>query len=391
MSHWPSTNVRVSRKAEARLASGHPWIFSSDVVDRGDASAGESVAVVNADGRPLGTAHFSTTSQITLRMLSDRVEATGRSFLKRRLEAAAEFRGRVVRDSDAYRLVHGEADGLPGLVVDRYGDYLVLQALTQGMDRATPELVSCLRELLAPAAIVARNDAAVRIKEGLKLEVKLLSGQVPERAEVRIHGLRFFADLLHGQKTGMFLDQRENYAAAARHAHGRALDCFTSGGGFAVHMAARCESVETADSSGAALRLARANRDANGITNIQLHEADVFELLAGYVSSGRTFATVVLDPPAFAKSRSGVEGAIRGYKEINLRALRLLGPGGVLVTCSCSHHVSEAEFLETVAAAALDAGRRLRVLERRTQAADHPILLTVPETHYLKCVILGVI
>jgi len=391
VSHWPAATVRVNRKAESRVAAGHPWIFTSDVMDRGDASAGDAVVVVDPDGRPLGTAHFSSTSQISLRMLSDRVEAIGRSFLRRRLEAAVEFRRRVVSASDAYRLVHGEADGLPGLVVDRYGDCLVLQALDQGMDRATPELVSCLQELVEPAAIIARNDAAVRVKEGLRLEVKVLAGEAPELATVRLHGLQFFADLLHGQKTGMFLDQRENYVAAAQHAHGHALDCFTSGGGFALHMAARCQSVETADSSGVALRLARANRDANGITNVQFHEADVFELLAGYVSAGRSFSTVVLDPPAFAKSRAGLGGAVRGYKEINLRALRLLEPGGILVTCSCSHHLSEAEFLETVAAASLDAGRRLRVLERRTQAPDHPILLTVPETHYLKCLILEVV
>ena len=391
MTHRPAATVRVNRKAESRVASGHPWIFSSDVIDRGGASAGDAVTVVNSDGRPLGTAHFSSTSQISLRLLSSRVEAIGRGFLRRRLEAAAEFRRRVVAESDAYRLVHGEADGLPGLVVDRYGDYLVLQALDQGMDRATPELVSCLQELLEPVAIIARNDAAVRIKEGLKLEVKALTGEAPELAAVRMHGLQFCADLLHGQKTGMFLDQRENYLAAARHAHGRALDCFTSGGGFALHMAASCESVEAADSSGAALRLATANRDANGIGNVQFHEADVFELLSGYVAAGRSFSTVVLDPPAFAKSRAGLEGAVRGYKEINLRALRLLEPGGILVTCSCSHHLSEAEFLETVAAASLDAGRRLRVLERRTQASDHPILLTVPETHYLKCLILEVV
>ncbi len=321
-------------------------------------------------------------------MLSDRVEAIGRSFLRRRLEAALEFRRRVVAGSEACRLVHGEADGLPGLVVDRYGDCLVLQALDQGMDRATPEVVSCLQELLGPAAIIARNDAAVRVKEGLKLEVKVLAGAAPERAAVRMNGLLFYADLVHGQKTGMFLDQRENYVAAARHAQGNALDCFTSGGGFALHLAPRCQSVETADSSGEALRLARANRDANGITNVQFREADVFELLAGYVAAGRRFSTIVLDPPAFAKSRAGLEGAVRGYKEINLRALRLLEPGGVLVTCSCSHHVGEAQFLETVAEASLDAGRRLRVLERRTQSADHPILLTVPETHYLKCLIL---
>ncbi len=391
MTHRPVATVRVSRKAEDRVASGHPWIFSSDVVDRGQATPGEAVVVAGTGGRLLGTAHYSSTSQICLRLLSNRVETIDRSFLRRRLQAALDLRRRLVSESEAYRLVHGEGDGLPGLVVDRYAGYLVFQALDQGMDRLTPELVSCLQELLEPTGIVARNDAAPRVKEDLALEVKVVAGEVPELVSVRMHGLTFHADLLGGQKTGMFLDQRENYLAAARYAHGRALDCFTSGGGFALHLASQCESVETADSSAAALRLARASRDASGITNVEFQQTDVFELLARYTAAGRKFGTVVLDPPAFAKSRAGVEGAARGYKEINLRALRLLDPGGVLVTCSCSHHLSEAAFLEIVACASLDAGRTLRVLERRTQAADHPILLTVPETHYLKCLILEVV
>jgi len=260
--------------------------------------------------------------------------------------------------------------------------------MDQGMDRLTGDLVSCLRELLQPACIIARNDSPLRLKEDLKLEVRALSGEPPELATVHMHGLTLSADLLHGQKTGIFLDQRENYLAAAQYARGRALDCFTSGGGFALHMAAKCESVEAVDSGAAALRLAEANRTANGIDNVHFHEADVFDLLAGYSAAGSKFSTIVLDPPAFTKSRAGLEGAARGYKEINRRALQLLEPEGVLITCSCSHHLSEASLLEILAQASLDAGRTLRVLERRTQAADHPILLTVPETHYLKCLIL---
>ncbi|HSW49217.1 MAG TPA: hypothetical protein VLH09_03535, partial [Bryobacteraceae bacterium] len=260
MTHWPGSTVRVNRRAQERVASGHPWIFASDVTDRGQAAPGDAVTVLGPGEHLLGAAHYSSTSQICLRMLSSRVEAVGRSFLFRRLEAALELRRRLVTGSDAYRLVHGEADGLPGLVVDRYADLVVVQALSQGMDRLTPELVSCLQELIEPVLILARNDAASRVKEDLKLEVKVLAGEAPELATVRMHGLTFYADLLHGQKTGMFLDQRENYPAAARHAHGRALDCFTSGGGFALHLASRCESVETADSSAAALRLAKASR-----------------------------------------------------------------------------------------------------------------------------------
>jgi 23S rRNA (cytosine1962-C5)-methyltransferase len=384
--------VRVNRKAADRVASGHPWIFSSDISDRDGAQPGEAVKVTDWRGRPLGTAHYSSASQIALRMLSEQVEAIDRGFFSRRLRAAEEHRCRVVHHSNAYRVVHGEADLLPALVVDRYADYLVAQTLNQGMDAAKAEIFSCLEEIFGPAGIVARNDVAVRAKEQLPLEAAVVSGDIPEFVQVQMNGLTLRADLLHGQKTGIYLDQRENYPAAARYARGgRALDTFTSTGGFALHLAGKCESIEGVDSSAPALATARANAQANGIENIQFREADVFDLLAAYASARRSFSMVVLDPPAFAKSRRSVEAAASGYKEINLRALRLLGPGGVLVTCSCSHHVSEAMLLEVVAQAALDAGRTLRVLERRTQAQDHPILLTVPETHYLKCLVLEVV
>jgi 23S rRNA (cytosine1962-C5)-methyltransferase len=383
--------VRVNRKAAGRVASGHPWIFSSDITDRDGAQAGEAVRVADAHRRMLGMAHYSSTSQISLRMLSAVAEEIGRDFYLRRLRAAEAHRRRVVHHTNAYRVVHGEADLLPALVVDRYGDYLVVQTLDQGMDAAKPLIVSCLEEIFTPLGIVARNDVAVRAKESLPLETAVLAGTIPETVAVEMNGLKLSADLMHGQKTGIYLDQRENYRAVARYAKGKALDCFTSTGGFALHLAAHCESVEAVDSSEAALKTARANAEANGIANIEFRQADVFDLLAGYVSARRQFSLVVLDPPAFAKSRRSLDGAATGYKEINLRALRLLEPGGILVTCSCSQHVSEAMLLEVVAAASLDAGRTLRVLERRTQSQDHPILLTVPETHYLKCLILEVV
>jgi 23S rRNA (cytosine1962-C5)-methyltransferase len=383
--------VRVSRKGADRVRSGHPWIFASDVTDRGEAAPGDAVQVVDHNRRPLGTAHYSASSQICLRMLSERVEAIDGAFFERRLAAAVAYRLSVVSDANAYRLVHAEADLLPALIVDRYGDYLSVQMLDQGMDRAREAIINALMKLFQPKGIVLRNDAAVRRKEELPVETSIALGEVPPSVPVRINGLEFHADLAGGQKTGIFLDQRENYLAAARYARGKALDCFTSTGGFALHLAAKCESVEAVDSGAEALAAAVRNSAANGIANVEFREADVFDLLAGYSSARREFQLVVLDPPAFAKSRGSLEGALRGYKEINLRALRLLGPGGVLVTCSCSHHVSEATFLETVAAASLDAGRKLRVLERRTQSQDHPILLTVPETHYLKCLILQVL
>ena len=381
----------MNRKAADRLASGHPWIFSSDVVDPGQAAAGDAVVVLGPAGKTLGTAHFSNSSQISLRLLSDRAETIDRAFYLRRIQQAAAHRQRVVKDSDAYRLVHGEGDRLPGLIIDRYGDYFTVQTLDQGMDRAKSEIVSCLEELVAPQGIVERNDAAVRAHESLPLQSGVLSGNIPELVQVRMNGLVFQADLLHGQKTGTFLDQRENYVAAARYAHGRALDCFTSTGGFALHLAAHCDSVEAVDSSPASLETAERNRVANEITNLNFRQADVFDLLAGYASARRQFDMVVLDPPAFAKSRRSLEGAMRGYREINRRALELLSAGGILVTCSCSHHISEAALLEVVAAASLDTGRKLRVLERRTQSQDHPILLTVPETMYLKCLVLQVL
>ena len=255
------------------------------------------------------------------------------------------------------------------------------------MDAAKESIANCL----SPNTIIERNDVSVRSRESLPLTKGILRGDNPRMVDVEMNGLRWRVDLLGGQKTGVYLDQRENYLAAARHAHGAALDCFTSTAGFALHLARACSSVEGIDSSSAALDTARANQRANAIDNVAFRLADVFDVLTSYAAAHKRFDTVVLDPPAFAKSRAAVEGAARGYKEINQRALRLLGPGGVLITCSCSHHFSEAMLLETVAQAALDTDRTLRVLERRTQAQDHPILLTVPETHYLKCLILEVL
>ena len=386
------TEVRVNSKAAGRVASGHPWVFSSDIADRNGAQAGQVVKVLDHRGRLLGIAHYSSTSQISLRVLSHQAEEIDRQFYLRRLRAAEAHRRRVVCQSDAYRVVHGEADLLPALVVDRYGDYLVIQTLNQGMDSAKTDIVSCLEEIFHPRGIVARNDVPVRAKEQLPLESTVVTGTVPDCVSVAMNGLALRADLLHGQKTGIFLDQRENYLAAAHYARGgRALDCFTSTGGFALHLAAKCDSVEAIDSSAPALATARTNAQTNGITNVEFREADVFEILAGYSSARRQFSLVVLDPPAFAKSRRNLDAALSGYKEINLRALRLLDSGGILVACSCSHHVAESMLLELIAHASLDANRTLRVLERRTQAQDHPILLTVPETHYLKCLIVEVL
>jgi 23S rRNA (cytosine1962-C5)-methyltransferase len=377
--------VQINRKAAGRLASGHPWIFRSDILDTGDAEPGDTVRVTGQNGRVLGTAHYSSTSQIALRLLSKEAVEANTAFFAERFKAAQRYRERLVANTDAYRLVHAEADGLPALIIDRYGAHFTIQTLNQGMDRATPEILAALTEQFSPAGIIARNDAAVRTHENLPRENKVLSGEVPPSIQLSMNGLAFFADLEHGQKTGIFLDQRENYEAAAKYAKGRTLDCFTSTGGFAIHMARNAQSVEGVDSSATALATASRNAEANGIANIRFREADVFEFLAG--AKGR-YNMIVLDPPAFAKARSQVDAAITAYKEINLRALRMLEPRGILVTCSCSHHVGETDLMGAIAQASLDAKRTVRVLERRMQAQDHPVLLTVPETLYLKCLIL---
>jgi len=382
--------IRVNRKAADRVSSGHPWIFQSDIVDAGSAQPGAPVNVIDPRARPLGVFHYSSRSQISLRRLADPGQSIDRAFYHQRLSAALAYRQRVA-PGQTHRLVHAEADGLPALIVDRYGECLSVQLLNQGMDAARTDILPVLQELTTPQAIVLRNDVSVRKLEGLPLEKELVYGELPPQHEVQLNGFRWRVDLLGGQKTGTFLDQRENYLAAQRFARGNVLDCFCSSGGFALHLARSADRVEAVDASAAALQSARDNAALNEIENVEFREADVFALLSQYAQSGRQFQTVVLDPPAFAKSRATVDKALAGYKDINLRALRLLRSGGVLITCSCSHHVSEGAFLGMIAEAALDAGRTLRVLDRRTQSLDHPILLTVPETHYLKCLIVEVV
>jgi len=383
--------VEVNRRAAQRVESGHPWIYASDVVDRQDAMPGSVVRVVDPRKRELGMAHYSSTSKISLRLLSSRVETVNADFFRARIERAAAYRQAVVRDTTAYRVVYGEADLLPALIIDRYGDCFVLQTLDQGMEAAKPQIVEALASLFHAAAIIERNDAPVRAREGLEPITSVLRGEAPEEIEFQMNGLTWGARLLQGQKTGVFLDQRENYLATRRFARGPVLDCFTYTGGFALHMAACGCAVEAVDSSTEALEAGRRNAVRNSLTSVEFRQADLFELLTQYHQARRKFGTIVLDPPAFAKTRAQLAGAARGYKDINLRALRMLDRDGILITCSCSHHFTEADLLQVVAEAALDSGRRLRVLERRTQALDHPILLTVPETHYLKCLILQVV
>lgn len=382
--------ITLTSKGLARIRSGHLWVYRSDLRTIHRAESGAVVRVVDHRGRFVAWAHYGAESEIALRLLSRLPEERiDQDFWRNRLAQAIAWRESIIGEGETCRLVHAEGDGLPGLVVDRYGDALVLQTLTRGMEALKGMWVELLRERLRPRGIVERNDVRVRQLEGLPLQRGLLTGDLPaEGQEITENGLRFVVDLLEGQKTGAFLDQRENRAAAERYAHGRGLDCFTFYGSFALHLARRCETVTAIDISAAALERARQNAALNQLAHVTFLEANVFDQLRVYDDAGEQFETIVLDPPAFARNRAAVPGALRGYKEINLRAMRLLSPGGVLVTSSCSHHVGEPLFLEMLMEAAADAGRTFQVIERRSQPRDHPALLTVPETNYLKCAIL---
>jgi 23S rRNA (cytosine1962-C5)-methyltransferase len=381
--------VVVSSRGEDRLRGGHPWIYRGDLVDV-RAGAGDIVTVRNIRGRPFGLAFYSSQSQIALRLLagSDADAKVGATELLRpRIEAAIAFRESLDIDANAYRLVHGEADLLPSLIVDRYGDLLVVQTLSQGMDRHSAVVVEALTTLLRPAGILARNDARARKLEGLEQRVEVLAGEVPQSVEVTEQGIRYQVDLREGQKTGLFLDQRENRAAARQYARGRLLDCFSYHGGFALTLASRCRETVAYDISEAAVTRLRENAARNGLM-VDARVGNVFDELRGLERVRERFDTIVLDPPAFAKTKAAVPKATAGYKEINLRALRLLKGGGTLITCSCSYHVTEAMFAEIVYEAAADAPATVAVVEKRMQGRDHPVLLGVPETYYLKCLIL---
>ncbi|HET7749952.1 MAG TPA: class I SAM-dependent rRNA methyltransferase [Terriglobales bacterium] len=388
-----AAQVVVSARGVARLRAGHVWVYRSDLVSADGIASGALVRVLDERGRAHGTALYSSASQIAVRMIAPGPVEDLAALIRERLLAAIRYREQVVSDSDACRLVFSEADFLPGLMVDRYNDVLTIQALTQAMDSepAREAIISTLAEQLSPAGIVERVEARVRELEQLPGRSNtLLAGEKTETV-FTMNGVRFQYRGLEGQKTGAFLDQRENYAAAARYAHGDALDVFCYQGGFALHLAGVCSQVTGVDSSRPALEMAEQNAALNQPAGeIEWIEGNAFDLLKDYAEAGRQYDTIVVDPPAFARSRKTLETALRGYKELNLRALKMLRPGGVLVTCSCSYHVGEADFLQTVAAAALDARRTVRLIEKRGQARDHPVLVGVPETAYLKCLILQV-
>ncbi|WP_446744726.1 class I SAM-dependent rRNA methyltransferase [Silvibacterium acidisoli] len=395
----------ISRRAADRLRAGHVWVYKSDVLQISEPQG--LLPVVDQRGILLGTALYSPASEISLRMVSTEALESDRQWLdllRERLRAAIRERKEIfsAKDTDSCRLVFSEADGLPGIIIDKYGDLVLLQLLSRALDNHAVRLlvVDIIRQELDPETIVERPDARIRELEELDVPLDGAPLYAKNAADplltttFHLNGLKLHYDASAGQKTGAFLDQRENYAAAARYAFGEALDVCTYQGGFALHMAKSCSRVTGVDVSRAALEIAErnleANREAFGVAEVDWVEANAFDLLRDWSEAGREFDTIVLDPPAFAKSKRAVEGALRGYKEMNLRAMKMLRPGGILVTCSCSHHVSLADFSDVVAAAAGDAGRRVRLLERRGAAADHPVVITIPETEYLKCLILKV-
>ncbi len=392
----------VSRRAAERLRAGHVWVYQSDV-ERLVSDGEDLIAVVDSRGIPLGTALLNPKSQIPLRLVSTgelKTRDVWLSLLDERLQRAIQLRrGMEDEGTDACRLVFSEADQLPGLIVDRYGELILFEILSKALDAGDirSRIVQTLKTELDPSVIVERADPRIHALEGIALppDLPLYSKDlIPQlRTIFHMNGLAFHYDACAGQKTGAFLDQRMNYAAAERHAHGEALDVFAYQGGFALHLARVCARVTGVDSSRAALEVAEENLAVNRhriAGSVDWIEANAFDLLRDWSNSGNLYDTIVLDPPAFAKSKRAAEGALRGYKELNLRACKMLRPGGILVTCSCSHHVPSGDFQAVVAAAAGDAGRRVRLLERRGAAPDHPVLLNIPETEYLKCLILAV-
>lgn len=364
------------------------WVYRSDIVSADGIAPAAAVSITDERGKFLGTALYSSSSQIAIRMISSHAVDDLTRLLRDRIQGAITYRERVVRESDAYRVIFSEADFLPGLIVDRYNDLLSIQALTQAIDAEPVRsvVVAELTERLKPTAIAERVDPRIRELEQLPARPSGLIHGAKTSTIVTMNGVRFHYEALEGQKTGSFLDQRENYAAAAGFAHGEALDVFCYQGGFALHLARSCSKVSGVDSSRPALEVADRNATLNN-REIEWVEANAFDLLRDYADAGRRYDTIVLDPPAFAKSKSNLETALRGYKELNLRALKMLRPGGILISCCCSYHVSPAQYLEVVGVSARDVHRSLRIIETRGQAKDHPVLPNVPETEYLKCVI----
>lgn len=381
--------VHMARGRHRRILEGHPWVFQGEVERvHGDFEPGDIVTVVDGRGHLLGKGYINPRSQILVRMLTTRDEPIDAEFFARRLERAWRHRQRLLSDTEACRVVFGEADFLPGLIVDKFGEVLVIQALALGIDRWLGPITETLDRLIQPLGIFERNDAPVRELEGLPQRKGPLRGEFDPRRVIHENGLKVAVDVENGQKTGYFLDQRENRYAIRKYSEGaRVLDCFSNVGGFALNaVAAGAREVIAVDASGSALREVEENARLNGLDGrIAVREGNAFDILRQLEAKQERFDLIVLDPPAFAKNKGALEGAVRGYKEINLRALRMIPEGGFLVTCSCSYHVSPDLFKAVVRDAALDARRRLRLIEERAQGVDHPIVVGYEESHYLKC------
>ncbi|MFN2532229.1 MAG: class I SAM-dependent rRNA methyltransferase [Pyrinomonadaceae bacterium] len=382
--------VTVNKRGADRIRHGHLWIYRSDLLEI-ETEGGTVVPVRDDGGNFVGQALYSSNSQIALRFLTQSDELINADWWRQRICKAAARRQHIASDTNAYRLVYSEGDLLPSLIIDRYDEVVVLQTLSQGTDALKQTFTQILHEEFAPQAIVERNDVRVRLLEGLPLTVSNLYGNPPSEIEIIQNGIRYVVTPSAGQKTGSFLDQRENRLAAKSVGHGRGLDCFTFNGGFALHLAEVCDSVTAVDISPEAIAQLKVNVELNRVTNIDLQEANVFDYLRELELGNERFDTIVLDPPAFAKNRKSLKAAMRGYKEINLRALKLLNPNGVLITCTCSYHMSEELFLDILATASIDAHRRIQLIEKRMQSSDHPVLVGVPETYYLKCVVCRVL
>lgn len=385
----------VTKKGAKRVRNGHLWIYKSDV-QRVEADGGDVVSVFDEGKNFVGKAFYSDSSEITLRIFTTKNESVDKEFWRKKIVEAAQIRQQSKTKeqklkTNAQRLIYSEGDLIPSLIVDDYNGILVIQTLSQGSDKLKETFVEILSEEFSPTAIIERNDAKVRQRENLPMQSGVLFGEVADETVIEQDGVKFYIAPLEGQKTGSFLDQRENHFAVRNYAFGRGLDCFTFNGGFALNLAQVCDEVLAIDISEDAINLAKRNAELNGVENIEFRTANVFDALRDYEKAGEKFDCIVLDPPAFVKSRSALRSAVRGYKEINLRALKLLNKGGILVSCSCSFHFSEEIFLETLAESVRDSKRRVQLIEKRMQAADHPILVGMPETYYLKCFILRVV
>lgn len=384
------SKISVNKKGAKRVRGGHLWIYKSDLV-RIEANGGDIVTVVDEGNNFIAQAFYSDKSEISLRIFTTKKEEINKEFWRKAILQAKSRRQTIQNQTNAFRIVNSEADLIPSLIIDDYDGNIVIQTLSQSTEKLKQTFVEILNEEFQPKSIIERNDAKVRLLENLEQVNSVLYGKIEDEIIIEQDGVKFYVSLLEGQKTGSFLDQRENHCISRNYAFGKALDCFTFNGGFALNLSKSCDSVLAIDISEEAVRQARRNAELNEISNVEFRTANVFDALREMEKSGEKFDTIVLDPPAFVKNRGALKGAIRGYKEINLRALKLLNEGGILITCSCSYHFTEEIFLQVLQEAANNAHKRLHLIEKRMQASDHPILMGMPESYYLKCFILRVI